>query len=159
MGIQRKQIIENRKGELKMEIKKIMERETALERINEIKNKIGEVDLDSICEEETSVIGGNEAVYKKFVQAVMCGLVFWDDEKNCLVQTLINPVKAGELHREALYYQKHLTLGQMKRFKEDKEMGVAIEAIATVTACPVPLIEQIQGQDQKIASACVDFFS
>ena len=89
----------------------------------------------------------------------MCGLVFWDDEKNCLVQTLINPVKSGELHREALYYRNHLTLGQMKMFKESKEMGVAIEAIATVTACPVPLIEQIQGQDQKIASACVDFFS
>ena len=47
----------------------------------------------------------------------------------------------------------------MKMFKESKEMGVAIEAISTVTACPVTLIEQLQGQDQKIASACVDFFS
>lgn len=79
-----------------MEIRKIMEREAALKVIDGIKNKIGEADLDSICEETTSVIGGNEAVYNKFVQAVMCGLVYWDDEKNCLVQNLINPVKSGE---------------------------------------------------------------
>ena len=142
-----------------MEIKKIMEREAALKVIDEIKNKIGEADLDSICGEATSVVGGNEVIFNKFVQAVMCGLVFWDEEKSCLVQTLINPVKSGELHREALYYRNHLTLGQMKMFKESKEMGVAIEAISTVTACPVTLIEQLQGQDQKIASACVDFFS
>lgn len=142
-----------------MEIRKIMEKEAALNYINEIKNKIGEVDLDDICEEQTSVIGGNEQIYKKFIQAVMCGLVYWDDEKNCLVQNLITPIKAGELSRDALYYRNHLTLGQMKMFKEAKEMGVAIEAIATVTACPIPLIEGLQGQDQKIASACVDFFS
>lgn len=142
-----------------MEIRKIMEKEAALSYIEEFKNKICGEDLDSICEEKTSVIGGNEAVFTKFVQAVMCGLVYFDEEKNCLVQKLIKPVKAGELERDTLYYRNHLTLGKMKAFKESKEMGLAIEAIAEVTACPVVLIEQIEGQDQKIASACVDFFS
>ncbi len=142
-----------------MEIKKIMEKEAALACIEEMKNKICGIDLDSICDEKTNVIGGNETVYNKFIQAVMCGLVYWDEEKNCLVQKLINPVKAGELTRDTLYYRNHLTLGQMKSFKEQKEMGIAIEAIATVAACPIPLIEALQGQDQKIASACVDFFS
>lgn len=142
-----------------MEIRKVMEKEAALEYINEIKDKICGVDLDSICDEETNIIGGNEQIFNKFVQAVMCGLVYYDDEKECLVQKLIKPVKAGQLEREALYYRNHLKLGQMKMFKEQKEMGVAIEAIATVTACPIPLIEEIEGQDQKIASACVDFFS
>lgn len=142
-----------------MEIRKIMEKEAALACIEDMKNKICGVDLDSICDEKTSVIGGNEAIYNKFIQAVMCGLVYWDDEKNCLVQKLTNPVKAGELTRDTLYYRNHLTLGRMKSFREQKEMGIAIEAIATVTACPAPLIEALQGQDQKIASACVDFFS
>lgn len=142
-----------------MEIRKKMEKDAALNYINEMKDKICGVDLDSICEEKTDIIGGNEQVFNKFVQAVMCGLVYYDEEKGCLVQNLIKPVKAGQLERDALYYRNHLTLGQMKMFKEQKEMGVAIEAIATVTACPIPLIEQIEGQDQKIASACVDFFS
>ena len=142
-----------------MEIRKVMEKDAALNYINEMKDKICGVDLDSICEEKTDIIGGNEQVFNKFVQAVMCGLVYYDEEKGCLVQNLIKPVKAGQLERDTLYYRNHLTLGQMKMFKEQKEMGVAIEAIATVTACPIPLIEQIEGQDQKIASACVDFFS
>ena len=142
-----------------MEIRKVMEKDAALNYINEMKDKICGVDLDSICDEKTDIIGGNEQVFNKFVQAVMCGLVYYDEEKGCLVQNLIKPVKAGQLERDALYYRNHLTLEQMKMFKEQKEMGVAIEAIATVTACPIPLIEQIEGQDQKIASACVDFFS
>ena len=69
-----------------MEIKKIMEKEAALACIEEMKNKICGVDLDSICDDKTSIIGGNEVVYNKFIQAVMCGLVYWDEEKNCLVQ-------------------------------------------------------------------------
>lgn len=142
-----------------MTIEKIMEKESALKEIDNIKNKICEVDLDTICEEETRVIGGNETIYKKLVQAVMCGLVYWDEEKNCLVQKLINPLKSGELTREQLEYKHKITLGQMKTFKGDTSLEYAIESLATITSAPKVLIGQLSGQDQQIATACVDFFS
>lgn len=142
-----------------MTIEKIMEKESALKEIDNIKNKICEVDLDAICEEETRVIGGNEIIYKRFVQAVMCGLVYWDEEKNCLVQKLINPLKSGELTREQLEYKHKITLGQMKAFKGDTSFEYGIESLSTITSVPKVLIGQLSGQDQQIATACVDFFS
>lgn len=142
-----------------MTIEKIMEKESALKEIDNMKNKICEVDLDAICEEETKVIGGNEIIYKRFVQAVMCGLVYWDEEKNCLVQKLINPLKSGELTREQLEYKHKITLGQMKTFKSDTSLEYGIESLATITSVPKVLIGQLSGQDQQIATACVDFFS
>lgn len=142
-----------------MAIEKIMEKESALKEIDNMKNKICEVDLDAICEEETRVIGGNEIIYKRFVQAVMCGLVYWDEEKNCLVQKLINPLKSGELTREQLEYKHKITLGQMKTFKSDTSLEYGIESLATITSVPKVLIGQLTGQDQQIATACVDFFS
>ena len=62
-----------------MEIRKVMEKDAALNYINEMKDKICGVDLDSICEEKTDIIGGNEQVFNKVVQAVMCGLVYYDE--------------------------------------------------------------------------------
>ena len=142
-----------------MTFEKIMEKESALKVIDDIKNKICEVDLDTICEEETRVIGGNETIYKRLIQAIMCGLVYWDEEKNCLVQKLICPLKSGEIERKLLEYKHKITLGQMKAFKADSSIDYAIETLSTITATPKVLIGQLVGQDQQIATACVDFFS
>lgn len=140
------------------DIRKIMEQESAIRIIEEIKNKICDVDLDSLCGEETSIKGAGEISHKRLVQAVMCGLVYWDEEKQCLCQKLIKPVKSGELTRDALYYRKSLTLGEMKQFRATNEFAYGIESLATITACPQPLIEMIVGQDQQIATGCMDFF-
>lgn len=142
-----------------MAIEKIMERESALNVIEEIKNKICEVDLDSICDDETKIVGGNEAVYKKLVQAVMCGLVYWDEEKKCLVQKLIRPIKSGEIERQQLEYKHKVSFGRMRRFKGENPVDYAIETIAAITASPKPVIDQLTGQDQQIATGCADFFS
>jgi len=142
-----------------MEIKKIMEREAALNVIEKIKHKINGEDLADICGEESKIIGGSPVIYDKFVQAVMCGLVYWDEEKNCLVQKLIKPVKVGDIARDSLYYRNHLNFRMMKSFKSNNEVETSVEAIAAITACPKQVIDEIEGQDQKICAACVDFFS
>ena len=75
-------------------IKKIMEKEQALAVLDEIKNNICEVDLDELCGEKTEIVGDNkDEIYKKVVQAVMCGLVYWDEEnyQNMVADGLANP--------------------------------------------------------------------
>ena len=91
----------------KSEIRVLMTEEQAKNVLNDIKNKICEVDLDDLCgdnniekkDEKTSQI------YKKVLQGIRCGLVQWDDEKNCMVQRLIHPLEAGEITADELYYQ------------------------------------------------------
>ena len=141
-----------------MEIRKIMEKETAIKNLEEIKNKICDVDLDAICGEETSIKDNGDVTVKMLIQAVMCGLVYWDEEKECLCQKLIKPLKSGEIERKELLYKHGLTLGEMKDFRSNSEFEHAIKSLATITACPVHLIEKLGGQDMQIATGCTSFF-
>ncbi len=141
-------------------IRKIMEKNRAVEILNEIKLNICDNDLDYICQEallEEEINENNEAT-RKLLQGIMCGLVFWDEQEKCLVQTLINPVKAGSLELDKLYYKNKITFGSAKGFKATNQVELTINAIATLCARPTQLIEQMYGQDLTIATACVNFF-
>lgn len=142
------------------QITKIMERDSALKVIDDIKNKIGGVDLDAICGEETRVTedGENDTIFKRLVQAVMIGKVYWDDDKQCLVQELLHPVISGEVTLDTLYYKNKLKLKDGKEFKAKNQAGLTIESLATACARPKQVIEQIHGQDINIAIACLGFF-
>lgn len=141
-------------------VNKIMERESALKVLDEIKNKICDVDLDELCGEETSIKpnGENDEIYKKMIQAAMCGLVRWDDEKNCMVQVLIHPIKSGEVEATELYYKHTITLGVAKGFDAKNQAGLLNESIAHATGRPVQLIEKLYGVDMNIATGCIGFF-
>lgn len=143
----------------KKQIKKIMEKESALKVIDEIKNNICEVDLDDLCGEKVEVTEGDSAtIFKRVIQAVMCGLVYWDEDKKCMVQELIHPIKSGETSAESLEYRHKLTLGDAKGFKASNHSELMIESISTACARPTQLIEKLEGQDFNIAIGCMSFF-
>lgn len=143
-----------------MTIQKIMERESALKIIDEIKNKIGGVDLDELCEDNVEIKEDeeNKVIHKRLVQAVMCGLVSWDETENCLMQELIVPVKSGEVSLDKLYYKNKLRLKHGKGFKAKNQAGLTVESLAVACARPTQVIEQITGQDIQIALGCLSFF-
>ncbi len=89
---------------------------------------------------------------------VLCAVWFFGMNKKCLIQTLINPVKAGSLELDKLYYKNKITFGSAKGFKATNQVELTINAIATLCARPTQLIEQMYGQDLTIATACVNFF-
>lgn len=142
-----------------MEVKKIMEKETALNLINDIKNKICDVDLDELCGDEVEVAQGDSSViFKKVVQAVQCGLVEWDEEEKCLTQTLIHPITSGTMKADKLFYKTNITLGDAKNYKTTNQAEIMINSIANVTGKATQLIEQLRGQDLNIAIGCLSFF-
>ena len=142
------------------EIKKIMEWDSALKIIDEIKNKIGGVDLDAICGEkvEISETKEDDNTFKRLVQCVMVGKVYWDDEKQCLVQELLQPVKSGDVELDTLYYKNKLRLKDGKNFKAKNQAQLTIESLATACCRPPQVIEQITGTDIIIAMGCLSFF-
>ena len=67
----------------KSEIRVLMTEEQAKNVLDDIKNKICEVDLDELCG-DNNIENNDEKtsqIYKKVLQAIRCGLVQWDDEK------------------------------------------------------------------------------
>lgn len=143
-------------------VQKIMEKESALNVLEDIKNKIGGVDLDEICGEKAEIKenteGGEDVIYKRLVQGIMCGLVYWDEDKQCLVQELISPVKSGEIECDKLYYKNKLTLRDGKDFKAKNQVGLTVESLSVCCGRPVQIIEKIHGTDVNIAMGCLSFF-
>lgn len=144
----------------KSEIRVLMTEEQAKNVLDDIKNKICEVDLDELCGDNN--IENNDKktsqIYKKVLQAIRCGLVQWDDEKNCMVQRLIHPLEAGEIKADELYYQNKIKFGDSKDFKNDQNGEVMIQSLSNITARPTQLIEQLMGQDLLISIGCMGFF-
>lgn len=144
----------------KLEIRVLMTEEQAKNVLNDIKNKICEVDLDELCG-DNNIENNDEKtsqIYKKVLQAIRCGLVQWDDEKNCMVQRLIHPLQSGEISANELYYQNKIKFGDSKDFKNDQNGEVMIQSLSNITARPTQLIEQLMGQDLLISIGCMGFF-
>lgn len=145
----------------KSEIKVRMSEEKALQVIDEMKNKICDVDLDELCGEEAKIENKDEEtskIYKKVVQAVRCGLVEWDETENCMVQHLIHKLKAGTLEADKLCYKNNVKFGDSKDFRSSQQGEVMIQTLANITARPTQLIEELRGQDLLIAIGCMGFF-
>lgn len=141
------------------EIKKIMEKDAALKVLDEIKNKLYEVDLDELCGDKVTIKNDAEnELLKNMVQGVMCGLVYWDDNKNCLAQELIYPIKAGEIEKTHLYYTNDITLGDTKGFNAENQSDLVIKALAHITANGFQVIERLKKADLSIATALCRFF-
>lgn len=145
----------------KSEIKVRMSEEKALKVINEIKNKICDVDLDELCGDEVKISSKDEEtskIYKKLIQAVRCGLVEWDETENCMVQHLIHPIEAGTIKADKLCYKNTIKFGDSKEFRTAQQGEVMIQSLANITAKPTQLIEELRGQDLLISIGCMGFF-
>lgn len=143
-------------------IEKKMERESALKIIDEIKNQICDIDLDEICGDSVNVTEGGskdeQKIFNKVVQAVQCGLVYWDEDENCMAQKLIHPLKSGTIEKEVLFYKHNVTLADAKSAKSQNPTEMMILSLAVVTANATQVIEKLRGQDLNIAIGCLSFF-
>ena len=143
-------------------IEKKMERESALKVIDELKNNICDVDLDEICGDSVKVVEGDskdeQKIFNKVVQAVQCGLVYWDEDEKCMVQELIHPLKSGQIEADKLFYKNNVTLADAKSAKSQNPTEMMIISLAVVTGRAIQLVEKLRGQDLNIAIGCLSFF-
>lgn len=149
--------------EQKPVITKKMEKETAIKMLNEIKENIGGVDLETICSENDDITPENinDDITNRLVQAIQCGLVYWDEKENVLVQKLIRPLVSGDLTANELKYQHKLTIRDLKMINSPgiSELEVFEKALAQITGRGNALIGKLSGQDVQIASGCLSFFA
>lgn len=140
-------------------IRKKMEKSRAIEILTEIKQHICGVDIDEICDgDELSKSNELQQTYKRVIQAIQCGLVYWDEANNCLVQKLINPVKCGELEATEFKYKNRPTIDELQAMNVNNEIEAFIGIMSTITARPTQIIGQLYGQDLQIATGCMSFF-
>jgi len=142
-----------------MEIRKKIEKATALKELKEMKTKIvGEnildvLDSDEVLKEIDDVQAGDY-----LLAAVMSGIVYYDEDKKCLVQELIYPVTSGEQTADILYYRNNLTLGVMREENTTNQFALTINLITRITGKTKQIIEKIYGQDLQVLQDIASFF-
>lgn len=140
-------------------IRKIMTKEQAEAVLADIKNRLCEVDLDELCADEVSIEKGeNEILYKRVIQAIMCGLVYWDDQRGFMVQKLIKPIRSNEITIDELCYKYPIKLGQVKGMNAKNDADVLLQSLAIITGRGKHALEGLTGRDNEIAAGCFNFF-
>jgi hypothetical protein len=131
----------------KAQIVKIMEKETAVKTLNEIKDLIGGVDLMEICDDvsEIKLEDIQDPIQKILIAAIQCGLVYWSEEENCLVQKLIRPVKSGEITADEFKYKHRLSINELKSINAKNELDLFEKGLSQMVARPSQLIGRLTG--------------
>lgn len=140
-------------------ITKIMSKEAAEKVLSDIKNRLCDVDLDELCGDEVTVEKGeNETLYKRVIQAIMCGLVYWDEQRGFMVQKLIKPIKSNEITVDELCYKYPIKLGQVKGMNAKNDADVLLQSLTIITGRGKHALEGLTGRDNEIAAGCFNFF-
>ncbi len=144
---------------MSLEIKKKMEKETALKMLNEFKEAVvGQNILELIESEKVEQEFGDAEPGKYLQAAVMGGLVYLADDGKTLVQKLINPIASGEQKAETLYYKNRLTLDIIRDESTGNEIAKAINIVTRLTGQTKQLIGKLWGQDLYITQEIAAFF-
>ena len=140
-------------------IVKIMSKDAAEKVLSDIKNRLCDVDLDELCGDEVSIEKGeNETLYKRVIQAIMCGLVYWDEQRGFMVQKLIKPIQSNEIRIDELCYKYPIKLGQVKGMNAKNDADILLQSLAIITGRGKHALEGLTGRDNEIAAGCFNFF-
>ena len=140
-------------------ITKIMSKDAAEKVLSDIKNRLCDVDLDELCGDEVSIEKGeNETLYKRVIQAIMCGLVYWDEARGFMVQKLIKPIQSNEIRIDELCYKYPIKLGQVKGMNAKNDADILLQSLAIITGRGKHALEGLTGRDNEIAAGCFNFF-
>lgn len=141
-----------------MKLSKKMEKESARKEIEAIREKIVGENILSLLKEDVKEDFSAQAPGDYLLASVMAGIVFWDDEKNCLIQKLFKPLKSGEQSREELHYKGDLNLGLLRDENTPNEIAASINVVSRLTGASKQLIEKLCYQDLSITQEITSFF-
>jgi len=137
-------------------IEKIMEWEEAEKRRDEILDKLGLIDLDKLTSQKPK---GMAAKYEKLIiQGIMVGKVNYDDEKDCLVQELFKPIKAGNLDTRTHFYFRNKYKVSDSKASRYEGVEATTDMLKKVCELPMAVIDELTGLDLEMAMACLNFF-
>lgn len=137
-----------------MKLEQVMDRDEAQKYIEDIADKLEINMMDFGVREKSADEIKTEGIFK---EAVMAGLVFYDEDKSCLCQKLTKEITAGDYTRDHLYYRTKFKVKDARKLKSDG-IEASMDMIARVCDVPKAVINEMHGLNLDIAMACLDFF-
>ncbi len=137
-----------------MKLEQVMDRDDAQKYIYEMSDKLEINMLDFGVRKKSDEEIKTEGI---FLEAVMAGLVYYDEEKNCLTQKLTKEIVSGDFIRDNLYYKYKFKVKDARKLKSGG-IEASMDMIAQVCDVPKAIINEMHGLNLDIAMACLDFF-
>lgn len=137
-----------------MKIEEKMSKDEAERYIDEMAEKL-EIDLLDFGIKEKTEEEKKSSV--NLLQGVMAGLVYYDEEKKCLVQKLTRTIRSGDFERNELYYKNKFKVRDAKKLK-DGGFDASVKMLSNVCDVPEAIINEMHGTNLEISMACLDFF-
>lgn len=137
-----------------MRIEEKMSKDDAELYIDEMAEKL-EIDLLDFNVREKSSDEKNSSAF--LLQGVMAGLIYYDEEKKCLVQKLTKTIRSGDFERNELYYKNKFKVRDARKLKEGG-YDASVKMLSRVCDVPEAIINEMHGTNLEIAMACLDFF-
>ena len=137
-------------------IERIMDKQSAEVCYAEIEKKLEIINPLVLGEFDPTPL---EELYKKrILQGIMAGLVYFDENENCLVQKLAKPIQTGQIFHDSFKYKKKYKL---KDACQSAAMGSKVfrEVMAITCSLPYAVVDELCGFDYDLSMACLDFFS
>lgn len=137
-----------------------LNKEQALKEIESMKEKIIGENILNVLSADSGVKNEIEKVEppKYLTAAVMTGHVYFDEEKNNVVQKLIKPIQSGEQATDVLYFSNHLTFDLLVEENTNNEIAMVKNIITRLTCKSKQLIGKLEVQDMIIAKEIATFF-
>jgi hypothetical protein len=134
-------------------------KELALQEIENIKEKIvGENILQVLKSDEVTDAVEKVTPPDFLVAAVMAGYVYYDDEKKCVVQKLVKPLKTGEQSTDTLYYTNSMNMDLLIDENTTNQLAFLRNILTRLTCKSKQLIGKLETQDLFIAKELAGFF-
>lgn len=137
-----------------MRIEEKMSKDDAELYIDEMAEKL-EIDLLDFNVREKSSDEEKSSAF--LLQGVMAGLIYYDEEKKCLVQKLTKTIRSGDFERNELYYKNKFKVRDARKLKEGG-YDASVKMLSRVCDVPEAIINEMHGTNLEIAMACLDFF-
>ncbi len=137
-----------------MKIEQVMDKDAAKDYIEYMADKLNIDLIDFGVREKTK----DELKYEgDFLEGVMAGLIYFDEEKQCMVQKLTRPVTAGDYTCEYLYYKNKFKVKDARKLKE-QGFEASMVILGKIFEVPRVIINEMYGRNLELALAGMDFF-
>lgn len=137
-----------------MKIEQVMDKDAAKDYIEKMAEQL-EIDLiDFGVRKKTKDEIKTEG---DLLEGVMAGLIYFDEQKQCMVQRLTRPIVVGDYTCEYLYYKNKFKVKDARKLKEEG-FEASMVILAKIFEVPRVVINEMHGRNLELALAGMDFF-
>lgn len=137
-----------------MKFEQVMDKDAAKDYIEKMAEQL---DIDLVDFNVRQKTDDEIKLEADLLEGVMAGLIYFDEEKKCMVQKLTKNIVSGDYERDHLYYKYKFKVRDARKLKE-QGLEASLEMLTKVCDVPRAIVNEMHGRNLDFAFAGMNFF-